>query len=212
MSITNLPIKEILMKRPVVVAVSGPSGAGKDYLTEGARKHFETMGIKVINVQMTTERPHRGERETKVCVSPEEYSRLQLESGLIGDHVNAVRYGYQINQMREAIEGAEKEGAIVIIELNPDKQRNFPQEFKQKLGTDLTAWIGVQTTPDQTIKNMEERGESKETIEARVKIFNEFIEAMKANSNIHMCDNGPINRANAVNDFVGIIETSIKKV
>ncbi len=205
----NLSLKEVLKSKPVIIAVSGPSGAGKDYLTNGAVEHFKNQDIDVINVQMTTERPHRGAVETKICISPEKYTELQENNELIGDHVNKVRYGYQTKQIKEATELAVKEGKMVIIELNPDKQEKFPDELMDNLGVPLTAWIGVSTTPDQTIANMKERGESQESIDQRVEIFNEFIEAMKKNPKIVLCDNGPTNRTNAVSDFIKIIEKSI---
>ncbi len=202
-------IKEKLKEQPAIIAVSGPSGSGKDYLTNGAMKYFSEIGVETINVQMVTERPHRGEVETKICVSPTDYTNMQNNDELIGDHINKVRYGYSINQIKNAIEESKKDGKLIIIELNPDKQMNFPKELKSKLGIEMTAWIGVETTPEQTEANMRERGESEVEITNRVNIFNEFINAMKNNPNITMCNNGPDNRTNAVNDFVKIIKSKI---
>lgn len=202
-------IKEKLKVQPAIIAVSGPSGSGKDYLTNGAMKYFNEIGVETINVQMVTERPHRGDVETKICISPEEYTEMQNNDKLIGDHINKVRYGYSIDQIKSAIDESKKDGKLIILELNPDKQMSFPDELQSKLGIEMTAWIGVETTPEQTEANMRERGESESEIINRVNIFNEFINAMKNNSNITMCNNGPNNRSNAVNDFVKIIETKI---
>lgn len=203
-------VKEKLQKgNPVVIAVSGPSGAGKDYLTTRAIEHFSSEEIPVFNAQMTTERPHRGEAETKICITSEEYDKLQEEGALIGDHVNKVRYGYKKRDIEEAIDKAKKEGGMVIVELNPAKQGDFPEELKSHLGIDLTAWIGVETTPEQTEENMRERGESEKTIKARVELINEFIEAMEESDEITLVDNGPDNRENSPQDFINIIYSSI---
>src|SRR5687768_16973276 len=112
-------IKERLKQTPAIIAISGPSGAGKDYLTQKALDHFSAAGISSHNVQMTTARPHRGDAETQICISPEEYTRLQEKSELIGDHVNKVRYGYAVEDLRQALSQAQNDGGLVILELNP---------------------------------------------------------------------------------------------
>ncbi|SRR5260221_1901777 len=202
-------IKEVLKSEPAVIAVSGPSGAGKDYLTQKAMEYFAVNGIPSFNVQMTTERPHRGEVETKTCVSSSQYDKLVEHGLLIGDHVNKVRYGYQVKDLNHAINEAKEKGGLVILELNPAKQPSFPEEMKDKLGTNLTAWIGVETTEEQTRANMVERGESEQTIKERLAVMHEFVEAMENDSEIKICNNGPDNRQNSAKDFIKIIETSI---
>jgi len=93
-------LKEKIGNRPIIIAISGPSGAGKDYLTQKAAQYFlSEHNIPTYNVQMTTERPHRGDNETKICISPEEYTQLQKKGELIADHVNIVRYGYRIKDI-----------------------------------------------------------------------------------------------------------------
>lgn len=202
-------IKEKASTTPIVIAISGPSGAGKDYLTQKAIKHFTSIGIPTFNIQMTTERPHRGAAETKICISPQEYDKLETENQFIGNHVNQVRYGYRISDVQKTLIEARNKKGIIILELNPSKQKSFPQELLSKLGINLTAWIGVKTTEEQTIANMKERGESDATIRARVAIIREFFDAIAENSDITICDNGPENRSNAANDFINIIEKAI---
>lgn len=199
-------IKEILQTSPVIIAISGPSGAGKDYLTNNAIGYFDSFGINTHNIQMVTERPHRGEVETKICITSEEYDSLQAQDLLIGDHVNGVRYGYRISDFTAAIEATQKDGGLLVLELNPVKQFDFPRELEEKLGIKLTAWVGVSTTTEQTRQNMLERGETAQTIEERVSLIQEFVNSMESNSAIIMCDNGPDNRTNAAQDFINIIK------
>lgn len=206
---THHIIIERLRSNPAIVAVSGPSGAGKDYLTDRARESFAERGIPFYGVQMVTERPSRGAVETKKCITPEEYDRLVEEGRLIGDHVNKVRYGYLLEDIESALNQSSESGGIVVIELNPTKQREFPQELDQKLGRRLTTWVGVQTTEEQTRTNMRERGEAETEIEIRISIMNEFFDSMRENPMIRVVDNGPENRANSATDFIVIIEQSI---
>lgn len=205
----NLLKENLKSNGPAMIAVSGPSGAGKDYLTDKAVQHFDSVGIPSFNVQMTTERAHRGEVETKICITPEEYTRLQEENKLIGDHINVVRYGYRKEDVIKAVNRAREEGGIVILELNPAKQAHFTLELQEGMGLELTAWIGVATTEQQTADNMRERGETEETIRARVSLIHEFNEAMENNSEITLVDNGPDNRVNSPQDFINVISTSI---
>jgi len=202
-------IKEILSKRTAVIGISGPSGAGKDYLTQKAIEYFSGEGIQTFNVQMVTEREHRGAVETKICVSPQEYDKLQRQGKLVGDHINKVRYGYQTDEIEKALHNAQSVGGMVILELNPSKQKSFPAELKNKVGVDLTAWIGVETTLEQTRANMEERGEPEVVIQQRLQTMSDFVESMERNKNIKLVNNGPENRANAHTDFINIIKESI---
>ena len=202
-------IKEILEKNDVVIAISGPSGAGKDYLTDKALNHFQKHGIPSHGVQMTTERPHRGEVETKTCVSPEEYSRLQEQGKLIGDHTNNVRYGYNKDDVQKVVEDARSDGGLVVLELNPIVQTHFPSEMEEKLGVNITAWVGVETTLEQTRENMKERGETPEIIEKRLEIMQDFMDAMKNNPDITLVNNGPDNREGSSGDFTKVIEDAI---
>jgi len=205
-------IKEILSKNDVVIGISGPSGAGKDFLTVKAIQYFNEHSIPSHNVQMTTERPHRGEVETKVCVSPDEYSSLQAKGALLGDHVNNVRYGYNKADVQVAIEQAKADGGLVILELNPIEQTHFAEELKNQLGVKLTAWVGVQTTLDQTRVNMEERGETPDTISKRIEIMQDFITAMENNPQISLVDNGPDNRQGSAGDFIKVVEDAILSI
>jgi guanylate kinase len=207
---SNIALKENLTRHgPAIIAISGPSGSGKDYLTGRAIEYFQSVGIPSVNVQMTTERPHRGEVETKICVSPDEYKRLQEEGMLIGDHLNRVRYGYNKSELAKAFEEAKREHGIVILELNPFTQTRFNDELKEEMGLELTAWIGVETTEKQTEENMRERGETDEAIAGRLALIHKYNEAMEANEEITLVDNGPTNRAESHMDFAEIISSSI---
>jgi hypothetical protein len=179
-------------------------------LIDKATEFFRAQEIPVFGIQMTTERPHRGDVETKICISPEKYTNLQEQGCLIGDHVNKVRYGYEVSSVTEALRKASEANGVVILELNPVKQTHFVEELEEKVGFSLTGWLGVETTVAQTTENMRERGETEETISARVKLQQEFVDAMEDNPFIKMVDNGPNNRENSAGDFIEILLSSIE--
>jgi len=206
-------MKNILREKPAVVAISGPSGAGKDFLTSQAVDCFLTIGIPCNNVQMVTDRPSRKPGvETKVCITSLEYSELQRRGKLIGDHLNVSHYGYRTADIQAAMNSARSSGGLVILELNPITQTDFPDMMTERLGTGLAAWVGVKTTPEQTRLNMLERGESPENIENRLAIMSQFNRAMKGNNVIQIVDNGPTNRKRSTFDFIHIIIEAIKKL
>lgn len=92
----KMKTKETLnLHLPVIIGVSGPSGAGKDYLINASSKQFNEIGINTTVIQMTTERPDRGAGvETKICISSKEYSNLETTNKLVGSHQNGdFRYG-----------------------------------------------------------------------------------------------------------------------
>lgn len=203
----------INLHSPVIVGVSGPSGAGKDYLINASSQQFADMGVNTTIVQMTTERPDRGPGvETKICISSDEYSKLEAADKLIGSHQNGdYRYGYKIEDLQNGLNRCQN-GGIVFIELNPFAQPNFPQEIKQKLGVDMLAWIGVQNTIEQTETSMRERGESEDSIKERIAKVKKYYDAMADNPFISYVDNGPTNRTGSTGDFVKIIKDKIENL
>lgn len=203
--------KETLnLHQPVVVGVSGPSGAGKDYLINTSSNEFINLGVQTTTVQMTTERPDRGSGvETKICISSDEYSQVENSNQLIGSHQNGdYRYGYKMIDLQKGLEQC-KNGGIVFIELNPFAQGSFPEELKAKLGVNMLAWIGVQNTIEQTETSMRERGESEDSIKERIAKVKKYYDAMNENPFISYVNNGPDNRQGSTADFTKIIKDKI---
>lgn len=206
-------LKETLkLHQPVIVGVSGPSGAGKDYLINASSKQFVDMGADTTIVQMTTERPDRGPGiETKICISSDKYTKLENDNLLIGSHKNGdYRYGYKTEDLQNGLEKC-KNGGIVFIELNPFAQGSFPSEMKEKLNVNMLAWIGVQNTIEQTETSMRERGESEDSIKERIAKIEKYNNAMNTNPFISYVNNGPDNRIGSTGDFVKIIKDKIKE-
>lgn len=127
-----------------VVGISGPSGAGKDYLS---KQMIDKLGLE--RVAMVTTRPARPEGEEKICIGQEEYNNLVEEGKLVGDHENkGFRYGYRIDDLTKV--------SKAIIELNPVYQSHLPEELL-KWGIDFAGWIGLVGDPQYLIDNMDSR-------------------------------------------------------
>lgn len=127
-----------------VIGISGPSGAGKDYLS---KQMIEKLGLE--RVAMVTTRPARPEGEEKICISQNEYQKLVEDGELVGDHENkGFRYGYRIKDLTSV--------SKAIIELNPVYQSHLPKELL-KWGIDFAGWIGLVGDPQYLIDNMNSR-------------------------------------------------------
>lgn len=127
-----------------VVGISGPSGAGKDYLS---KQMIEKLGLE--RVAMVTTRPARPEGEEKICISQDEYNKLLENGKLVGDHENkGYRYGYNIEDLTKV--------SKAIIELNPVYQSHLPEELL-KWGIEFAGWIGLVADPKYLIDNMNSR-------------------------------------------------------
>lgn len=130
--------------RSKVVGISGPSGAGKDYLS---KQMIEKLGLE--RVAMVTTRPARPEGEEKICISQDKYNQLVAAGKLVGDHENkGYRYGYNIDDLTKV--------SKAIIELNPVYQSHLPEELL-KWGIEFAGWIGLIGDPQYLIDNMNSR-------------------------------------------------------
>ena len=77
-------MKEVIVHRSKVVAISGPDGGGKGFLTNEAISRLN----KLREVPMVTTRPSRGESETKIPLDLLAYETLRADGKLAGDHEN----------------------------------------------------------------------------------------------------------------------------
>lgn len=207
--IADETIKAALKNRTVIIGICGPYGAGKDYMAQKAIEYFHSMSVPAQSVTMTTDRPSRGETETKRCVSPEEYDNLESQGKLLGHHGKYVHYGYHIDDLRASVDAFKKTGGALILEVSSNLQKDLPAELYTTFGLRLTAWIGIIATPEQTRLNMEDRGEDPEIITRRQASMQWILDSIYENPHIAICDNGPDNRHNSAVDFINIIKKAI---
>jgi hypothetical protein len=126
-----------------IVLVSGASGIGKDYVIDNIKGSTKTL-------QMTTERPSRGESESKICISSSEYKQLQEANLLIGDHRNdtGYQYAYNIGDIQNLINNE-----TIIMEVNPADQADLYHELSER-NIEVRKWIGFTANPDYITVNM----------------------------------------------------------
>lgn len=95
-----------------LVAVVGPSGAGKDAVIDGARRLFAS-DPRVIFPQRVITRP-AGPGEEHRPVTEEEFARLEREGGFaVHWDAHGLRYG-----VPAAVAGAVRSGAVVIVNVS----------------------------------------------------------------------------------------------
>lgn len=138
---------ETVANRPVVFAISGPSGAGKDYLQD---QLVHSLGA--VRVPMVTNRPARPEGEEKICITGEEYDELERSGRLVGSHTNDLgfKYGFRASDLAGAGH------PIVVIELNPAHQAEVPEQLSE-LGFHFGGWFGLVAADEYIAYNMNRR-------------------------------------------------------
>lgn len=138
---------ETVADRTVVFAISGPSGAGKDYLQDQL-----VQNLGAVRVPMVTNRPARPEGEEKICISDAEYDELEHSGQLVGSHTNDIgfKYGFRASDLAGAGH------PIVVIELNPAHQTEVPEQLGA-LGFHFGGWFGLVATDDYIVYNMNRR-------------------------------------------------------
>lgn len=126
-----------------IILISGASGIGKDYIIDQIKGSTKTL-------QMTTERPSRGESESKICISSEQYKELQNKGSLVGDHRNdtGYQYGYNIEDIQNL-----KEDEVVLMEVNPADQSSLYTELVGR-GISVRKWLGFTAKPEYITVNM----------------------------------------------------------
>lgn len=127
-----------------VVGISGPTGAGKDYLSIHTR---EVLGLG--HATMLTTRPARpAGSENKIPVSLDEF-RGYKDHELIGKHEDAgIHYAYRIEDLKNIGQG--------LLELNPVLQAHVPIEAK-KYNIKMMGWIGLWGEEEYLIGNIGRR-------------------------------------------------------
>lgn len=131
--------------KPKIVAISGPDGAGKGYLTDQV---IQVLGL--TEKAMLTTRPSRGLSETKKPVGIKEYNLLLVEGRLVGHHENKGNfYAFLADDFKDL----ETNG---IIELNPALQPDTPKELRKR-GIDFVGWIGLEAELDYLSGNIKSR-------------------------------------------------------
>lgn len=150
-----------------VVGVSGPTGAGKDYLSIYTRK---ALGLK--NVTMLTTRPRRPEgAENKIPIPEEEFLAIPKQE-LVGLHNDTgIYYAYKAEHLRDLSKG--------LIELNPNLQASMPEELKSH-GIEMVGWIGLWGEEEYLISNIRNRQNmGPDELETRLRLSRDIMKTLR---------------------------------
>ena len=101
------------MREGIIIAVSGPSGAGKTTLCRSVR---DVPGLR-WSVSVTTRRPRPGEREgvDYHFVTSEEFRRY-IESGELAEHAEV--HGNFYGTPRAPLDSIIKEGGCILVDVD----------------------------------------------------------------------------------------------
>lgn len=185
------------------IGISGPPGAGKDYLSK-----FIVSNLKLNRVAMVTTRPARPEEE-KICINDKEYNKLLKNNLLVGHHINkGYKYAYKIYDLK-AIKGPG------IIELNPINQVSLKDELS-KHGINFAGWVGIVGDIEYLISNMNSRQKMPDTeITKRTDMARSIVQEIKKlhdNNIINVIFKvGWHNRKSMTTEFANIIKTYLNK-
>jgi len=184
------------------VGISGPTGAGKDYLVGNAT---ERLGLNIV--RMHTTRPRRPEgSENKIPVSEEVFMAYPADE-LIGKHEDAgIWYAYKLEDLQNA--------GATIVELNPMKQAEVPDQLRAH-GMEMVAWIGLHGEDEYLMHNIGNRQEmSPEELATRLRLSHEFINRLKELSDegiVTLYKVGWDNRSTMADEFTDMIDTLLNK-
>ncbi len=119
---------------PLVVIISGPSGAGKDTVINSALSRDESLA-KVATAKTRAPRPGEVDGEHHVFLTDDQFDRWVAEDAFL-EHV--VSYGHRSGVPRAAVDKLLGQGRTVILRTDVEGARTLRERLDQPLLVFLT--------------------------------------------------------------------------
>ena len=171
----------INQKKPVILIISGPSGAGKTTLSKAL---IDAVPGTIIAVSHTTRQPRPGEKNgvDYYFVSKEEFQQ-QISQGEMLEH--AMVYGNLYGTSRKSIEQSFSEGKNIILDIDWQGARRIKLIYPDA--------ISIQLLPpaerESEKRLISRQQDSEETIKARMATYKEQMSHQDEYDHIIINDN-----------------------
>ncbi len=156
---------------PLLIVISGPSGAGKDSVI----RRMKELGVPLhFVVTMTTRPPRPGEEDGKdyIFVSEEEFERVLREGGFLE---NAVVYGHRYGVPKEQVKKALESGKDVVMRVDVQGARTL-----RRLVPEAVFIFLIPASEEELVRRLRARStEDEKDLELRLAIAREEMKSLE---------------------------------
>jgi len=155
---------------PLLIVISGPSGAGKDSVI----RRMKELGVPLhFVVTMTTRPPRPGEEDGKdyIFVSEEEFERVLKEGGFLE---NAIVYGHRYGVPKEQVRKALESGKDVVMRVDVQGARTL-----RRLVPEAVFIFLIPSSEEELVRRLKTRStEDEKALELRLSIAREEMKSL----------------------------------
>ncbi len=156
---------------PLLIIISGPSGAGKDSVI----RRMKELGVPLhFVVTMTTRPPRPGEEDGKdyIFVSEETFEKVLREGGLLE---NAIVYGHRYGVPKEQVKKALESGKDVVMRIDVQGARTLRRLIPEAVFIFL-----IPASEEELVRRLKARStEDEEALELRLAIAREEMKSLE---------------------------------
>ena len=155
------------MKNKCILIIEGPSGVGKDTIVNEIIKRYPDKFGKPVNATTREMRPNESQGNPYLFLTEEEFLKKRQEGDIFEQ---TIRHGTYRGMQRSSFNEILNSNRIAIR----DCDRFGLEALKKEFGNIVTSIF--LTAPKEVIRNrLIERGEEKESMEKRLKDYDEYL-------------------------------------
>ena len=160
------------MSKKSIVIIEGPSGVGKDTIINELIKRYPEKFGKPINATTRAMRENESQNNPYLFLSEEEFFKKRA-SGDIFEHT--MRHGTYRGMQKSSFDSIINSGKIALR----DCDVNGLNAIKQVYGDDLVTSVFLTAPKEEIKKRFISRNEPEESMNARLKDYDSYIENAK---------------------------------